>query len=109
MHKRKILIIGGGFGGVKAALDLCGFEGFDVTLLTENDWFSYHPTLYHTATGGSEHVSKIPLTEIFNNKPVKIILGQAVELHRKLRTVKAADGQFLQYDFLQASSFGNIL
>ena len=103
MHKRKILIVGGGFGGVKAALDMCAFDEFEVTLLSENNWFSYHPTLYHTATGGSEHVSKIPLSEILKNKPVTIILGQATALHRKLRTVKTAGGETIHYDFLVLS------
>lgn len=100
MKKRKILIVGGGFGGVKAALNLCDHEAFDVVLLSDKASFSHHPTLYHTATGGSRQISDIPLTDIFKGKNIKIILGKAITLNREDKTLRTEDGQQLHYDAL---------
>lgn len=100
MKKKNILVVGGGFAGVKAALDLCGHEKFNVTLLSDRDTFHYHPTLYHTATGGSSEVSEIKLTEIFKNKPVTCELGKAVKLQRNQKTVQTEDGKTFHYDIL---------
>ena len=63
--KHKVLILGGGFGGIKTALGLAGSEGFNVTLLSDSDSFRYYPTLFEAATGGSSVASKIALSEIF--------------------------------------------
>ena len=57
----RVLIVGGGFGGVKTALELSKRDDLEVTLLTDQSNFHYYPTLYHTATGGTEAQSSIPL------------------------------------------------
>ena len=46
MAKEKVLIVGGGFAGVKAALDLANDPHFNVTLLSKRDSFNYYPTLF---------------------------------------------------------------
>lgn len=74
-HKKtKILILGGGFAGIKCALELADKSDLDVTLISDKLGFRYYPTLYLTATGGRMLASNIPLEEIFKNKPVKIQL-----------------------------------
>jgi NADH dehydrogenase FAD-containing subunit len=60
IKKQRVLVVGGGFGGVKAALELCDDEHYKVTLLSEDNELRYYPTLYHTATGGSRANSSIP-------------------------------------------------
>lgn len=100
MKKQQVLIIGGGFGGVKAALELADDTRFAVTLLSDRDSFRYYPTLYHTATGGLRRQSSIPLTELFEDKPVSIMLGQAKTLDRAAKSVRLTDGRILTYDTL---------
>jgi NADH dehydrogenase FAD-containing subunit len=56
--KQKILILGGGFAGIKAALELADSQDYNVSLLSEQENFRYYPTLYHTATGGSQAHSR---------------------------------------------------
>ncbi len=34
----KVVIVGGGFGGVKTALNLANKPGFDVQLISDNRW-----------------------------------------------------------------------
>lgn len=98
--KQHVLIVGGGFGGVKAALELAEDAHFQVTLLTDDPELRYYPTLYHTATGGKRANSSIPLARIFADKPVTVVFGTAVSLDRKTRTITTADGQAHTYDTL---------
>lgn len=99
-HKKHILIVGGGFGGIKAALELERAGGFDITLLSNNPNFRYNPSLYHTATGGMAVQSNIPLTHIFRGKNVTIEQGEARELDRHAKAIKTVDGRSFHYDTL---------
>ncbi|HKR81951.1 MAG TPA: FAD-dependent oxidoreductase [Candidatus Saccharimonadales bacterium] len=99
-HKTRVLIVGGGFGGVKAALELSKHHEFEVTLLSDNPNFSYHPTLFHTATGGSKTQSSIPLKNIFEGKDVLLVHGRAATLDRHKKHIKTADGHTYAYDKL---------
>lgn len=98
MAKQNILIIGGGFGGVKAALDLEKDVRFKITLISDKDAFEYHPTLYHTATGGLTSQSQIPLSTIFANKYVIFVKDTATSIDKRTKTVKTASGKTFSYD-----------
>lgn len=100
MVKEKVLIIGGGFGGVKAALELAGDDRFDVTLLSDRPDFRYYPSLYHTATGGRKANSSIALNKLLNSPNIRLVQGTATSLDRKAKSVTAADGQVYAYDTL---------
>lgn len=101
--KTKVLIVGGGFGGVKTALELAGHPEFEVTLLSDQENFRYYPTLYHAATGGKMTASSIPLTEIFKDKSIEIQKGTAKKIDRAAKTVKMASGKEFKYDKLVLS------
>jgi NADH:ubiquinone reductase (H+-translocating) len=100
MSKEKVLIVGGGFGGVKAALELAGEDRFDVTLLSDDDEMRYYPTLYRTATGGRRANSSIPLRAIFEDKQVNIRQGIATGVDRQKKLVVAKGGETFPYDTL---------
>lgn len=100
MAKTRILILGGGFGGVKAALELSDSAAFDVTLLSDQETFRYYPALFRAATGGNMKAAQIPLAEIFTGRPVKIEKGTAKVLDRDKKTVKTAAGKVYRYDIL---------
>jgi NADH dehydrogenase len=97
---KNIVIVGGGFAGVKAALELCKTPEFTVTLITKTNTFNYYPTLYKTATGGSRVISSMLLGEIFSGKPVKIIVDTAAKIDRKTNTVLTESGRKITYDEL---------
>lgn len=63
----KYTIVGGGFAGVKAALELARDTENDILLISDRDTFQYYPTLYSSATGKSHLESWVPLGEIFAN------------------------------------------
>src|SRR5579863_105189 len=100
MAKQRVVIVGGGFAGVKAALLLGGDERFTVTLINDKPDFEYHPSLYHTATGGVAAESSIPLQTILAGKPVTIMLDNATSLDRQQRLVSTAKGLKANYDIL---------
>lgn len=68
-----IIIVGGGFGGVKAALELNRTTNFSITLISDKDHMLYYPALYATATGKSKLQSILPLSAIFEGTRVKIV------------------------------------
>lgn len=100
MHKQKVLIVGGGFAGVKAALELSPDNRFDVTLVSDEDYFRYYPALYHTATGGARQVSAIHLSELLANHPIKFIKARATHLNRPKKQLLAKGAGAIDYDVL---------
>lgn len=100
MAKQKIVIVGGGFGGVKAALELAPDHRFHVTLISDHSDFRYYPSLYRTATGGRKIASSIPLGEIFKDKRVEIIQDKVMTLDRQKQTLATAGKQTIGFDKL---------
>ncbi len=95
-----MLIVGGGFAGVKAALELAEDDRFVVTLLSDQPYLRYYPTLYHTATGGKNANSNIPLAKLFESRRIKLAHGRASTLDRKAKTIATETGQVYEYDTL---------
>ena len=93
MAKQRILIVGGGFGGVKAALELKHSTKVSVTLLSDNPDFRYYPTSYHTATGGSRENAAMPLKELFEDSNVRLVTGRALTLDRAAKSITTEDKQ----------------
>lgn len=100
MAKHRVVIVGGGFGGIKAALELSGDKRFQVTLIADHTNFRYYPTLYRTATGGRKMVSSIPLNDVFKGKAVQILNDKVTSIDRKARTIKTKVGHIVGYEAL---------
>lgn len=99
--KFKALIVGGGFGGIKAALDLSHDSRFSITVLTHKPTFRYYPSLYHTATGGSRETSSIPLKDIFEDYPsVKVVVDSAKSIDREKKSILTESDETYGYDVL---------
>ncbi len=100
MHtKHNILIVGGGFAGVKAALELSEHDAVAVTLISSQSDFRYYPTFYHTATGGLKSQSSIPLDKILHER-VRRVQATAERLDRAKKTIQTTDGKTYSYDTL---------
>ena len=98
MSKEKILIVGAGFAGVKAALELGHDDRFAVTLLSDEPDFRYYPTLYHAATGGSYRNASIPLAKLFEGRKVAVVAGKATTIDRRAKLVTTESGEQYAYD-----------
>jgi NADH dehydrogenase len=100
-QKQRIVVVGGGFGGVKTALELSkSSDKFEVTLVSDRPDFWYFPTLYHTATGGTRLQSSIPIAHLLNKKEVTFIEGKAVTIDRAAKTLGLEDKTVVPYDKL---------
>ena len=99
-EKQKIVVVGGGFGGIKAALELSRNSEFEVTLVSDKVDFRYNPTLFHTATGGLFRQSAIPLENIFSGGKINFIHGELIKIDRVTRSIELAGGAIVAYDKL---------
>lgn len=94
-----ILIVGGGFGGVKAALELAKHKANNITLLSNNDNFQYYPTLFSTATGHHYKESWVPLETVFEGiGNVNIIIDTALSIDADAKKVYTEQGASYTYD-----------
>lgn len=98
--QKHIVIVGGGFGGVKLALDLSKSGAYRITLVSDRDDFWYFPTLYHAATGAPTDSASIPLTDLFNIYRVNLVKASATKLSRDKRYVHLSSGKKIHYDYV---------
>lgn len=89
----QIIVVGGGFGGVKTALELSKNKKAHVTLISNRADFQYYPALYSTATGGSHLQSWVSLGEIFAERDnVTLIIDTLTNIDRSAQTITTSSG-----------------
>ncbi len=97
--KKKVLIIGGGFGGLFTALDLAGDA--DVTLVSDTDHFCFRPLLYEYLSGEVEAWHIAPdYKELFGDE-INFVRGavETIDFENQLVKVPTRDDSF-SYDVL---------
>jgi NADH dehydrogenase len=97
----KLIIIGGGFGGLKLARLLSNKPGFDITLLDRFNYHQFQPLFYQVATAGLDASNiSFPLRKVFHkSNNVKIRLAEVKQLLTAERKVVTDIGEF-EYDAL---------
>jgi NADH:ubiquinone reductase (H+-translocating) len=98
MHR--VVILGGGFGGLYAAKALRRAP-VDVTLIDRRNFHLFQPLLYQVATGSlSPGEIAEPLRAVLRKqKNARVLLGDAVDLDAENRSLILADGE-IPYDTL---------
>ena len=77
--KKRIVIIGAGFGGLKLAKKLVG-SGFQIVLIDKNNYHQFQPLFYQVASSGIEPSSILfPLRKIFQKR--KDVYIRVAEVH----------------------------
>lgn len=95
----KILIIGGGFGGLFTALDLVGAG--DVTLINDEDHFLFKPMLYEYLSGEVEAWHIAPDCKELLDEKIRFIRGAVTNIDVDARAVTLADRtESISYDVL---------
>jgi len=97
--KKKVLIIGGGFGGLFTALDLAG--DCAVTLVSDSEHFTFRPLLYEYFSGEVEAWHIAPdYKELFDNE-IDFVRGavEVIDFENQTAKVSAHDNLF-DYDAL---------
>ncbi len=99
MSEPRILILGGGFGGVFTALNLTGAG--DVTLVSDEDHFLFTPMLYEYLSGEVEEWHIAPKYGELLDETVRFVQDQVVGIDLDAQSVSLAnDNQSLKYDVL---------
>lgn len=97
--QQKVLIIGGGFAGIRTALDLTKKPGFEITLISKNPNFEYYPGLHKMISTRKQAVVQVPLETIFKNKKVNVILDTVTAVDIEQKTATTTNGTY-SGDFL---------
>lgn len=98
--KKKLLIVGGGFGGVTVARHVGkkGWRDLEITLLTDRPWIEYYGVLYRLIRGEPLSQACIPLAMILP-KNVRVVLDRAVSVDAQQTKVHGEKGHY-EYDTL---------
>ncbi len=100
MERHRVVILGGGFGGLYTAKALRR-AAVDVTLVDRRNFHLFQPLLYQVATGSlSPGEIASPLRSILSGqRNTRVLLGDAVDLDRGRKALILSDGEVL-YDTL---------
>ncbi len=100
-NKPRVVIIGGGFGGLQAAKALAG-QAVEVALIDRKNHHTFQPLLYQVATAVlSPGEIASPIRRILHRaKNVEVILGEAVGFDLENKRVKLFDGSEVWFDYL---------
>ncbi|MEP0773753.1 MAG: FAD-dependent oxidoreductase, partial [Acidobacteriota bacterium] len=98
--RHRVVIVGGGFGGLHAARALRRAP-VEVTVVDRRNFHLFQPLLYQVATGGLSPANiAAPLRAILKRqRNARVLLGEAVGLDPRRRALLLADGE-LTYDTL---------
>lgn len=100
-HRHRVVIVGGGFGGLEVAAGLAGAP-VDITLIDQRNYHLFQPLLYQVATA-SLATSDIawPIRHLMRaRKDVKTVLATVIGVDAEARVVRLDDGRAVPYDTL---------
>ena len=112
--RHKVLILGGGFGGLYAAKELKRAP-VDVTLIDRRNYHLFQPLLYQVATGSlSPGEVAAPLRGVLGRqRNTRVLMGEVAEIDPDVKRVVLKDGASYPYDSLivatgsQSAYFGH--
>lgn len=98
----KILIIGGGFGGVSCVLALSKYNlaNAEIILISDRSHFEYTPFFYQMLAGKPPRTICLPLKKIFAKKNIEFIEDPVVGVDLEKKTVSGHSGSSYDFDFL---------
>src|ERR1700743_1763759 len=114
--RHRVLILGGGFGGLNAAQRLKRAP-VEVTLIDRRNFHLFQPLLYQVATGSlSPGEIAAPLRSVLRKqRNAEVFVGDAADIDPAKNVLTLTDGAQFEYDSLivstgsQTSYYGNDL
>ena len=111
--KKRIIIVGGGLGGLELAFKLVD-DDYQVVLVDKNNYHQFPPLIYQVASGGLEPSSiSFPFRRLFQGKKDFFFRMAKVEsVNTDKKTIKTTVGE-IDYDYLvmafgaKTNFFGN--
>ena len=97
---KQLVIVGGGFAGVRVARQLRKQKDISVTLVNESEDFRYCPALYRAATGFKLGTARLPLEwMLLDSVNADLVVGKAKSIDTRKKTILLEDKSKLHYDF----------
>lgn len=111
--RKKIVIVGGGFGGLTAAKELKNSE-FDVIIIDRTNHHLFQPLLYQVATAAlSPGDIAVPIRAVFNDaENITVLMDEVKKVNKNAKKLHLGSSE-LEYDYLilapgaRHSYFGN--
>ena len=111
--EKNIVILGGGFGGLRCALKLSKKlpENYNLILIDQNKYHTYYPMLYEVATANLAHLRRfdfsrlkqtvaIPFNEILKDKKVKFERSSIKNINLEKRSILLSRNKILNFQYL---------
>jgi NADH dehydrogenase len=103
--QKNIVILGGGFAGVRCALDLAKahrkLKGHRIILVDKNHYHTFTPYLYDYATTGAPANSfMIPFADIFRGKPIQFVNSEVTDISTEKKVIELKSGTLLPFEYL---------
>ena len=113
MEKKKVIIVGGGFGGIMAAKEFKDTE-FEVILIDKTNHHLFQPLLYQVAAAALSPADiATPIRSVFSKqKNIKVVLDEVISVDKEKQIIRLKGTQ-LSFDYLilspgsRHSYFGN--
>ena len=99
MNKPKVVILGGGFGGLAAARAL--YKSAEVTVVDRHNFQTFLPLLYQVSTAGlaADHVA-YPIRGALRKTDIKFRMGSPISIDHKNKEIKLDSSEVLKFDHL---------
>lgn len=99
--RKRVIIIGGGFGGIHAALGLSRV-GVDVTIVDRRNYHLFQPLLYQVALAvlSPADIAQPIRSIVRNHKNIEVLMDEATDFDMVERRVQLKSGAQLEFDFL---------
>ncbi len=112
-HKARVVVVGGGFGGLKLAKKLRN-KDIQVVLIDKNNYHAFQPLLYQVATSALEADSiAYPIRKVFGRTPnIFFRMGEVKAIFPEEKKI-SIDSDEIYYDYLvlatgaRTNYFGN--
>lgn len=101
MKKKKVVILGAGFGGVEAAREVYKKTrgSVEIVLVSKKPYFEYYPGLYRVLSSEPPFEVFVPLKFLVPNK-VRLFIDEVIAIELKEKKIVLKEGLIDDYDIL---------
>src|ERR1700691_2343751 len=100
-RRPRVAVVGGGFAGINAALEL-GKLPVDVTVIDRRNHHTFQPLLYQVALAvlSPAQIAQSIRTIVRKNANTEVLMDEVTEIETADRQLELASGATLNYDYL---------
>ena len=99
--KKKLVIVGGGFGGLTLAQNL-KHSSLNILIIDKQNHHLFQPLLYQVATAALSPADiAMPLREIFkSDENIRVLMGEVESIDKEKKTINLANKELIDFDYL---------